>query len=46
MSAEPKHIDDIVRASGMPTPKAMSLLMGLELKGAVKQTEGKRYYLA
>jgi DNA processing protein len=45
MSPEPRHIDEILRSSGMPTPKAMSLLLALELKGVVKQTEGKRFYL-
>lgn len=46
MSAEPRHIDEISRESGMPSPKALAVLLGLELKGIVKQTEGKRFYLA
>jgi DNA processing protein len=46
MSAEPSHIDVISRQSGMAPAMALALLLGLELKGVVKQTEGKRFYLA
>jgi DNA processing protein len=46
MTGEPKHIDDISRESGMPVSKALAVLLGLELKGIVKQLEGKRFYLA
>jgi len=46
MSGEPVHIDDLSRQSGMPAAKALAVLLGLELKGIVKQAEGKRFYLA
>ncbi len=46
MGSEPRHIDEILRQCGVPAPQAMSLLMGLELKGVIKQIEGKRYYLS
>lgn len=46
LSGEPKQIDDISRESGLPASKALGVLLGLELKGAVKQITGKRFYLA
>ncbi len=46
MSEEPRHIDALSRQAGMPAAKALSVLLGLELRGIVKQTEGKRFYLA
>lgn len=46
LSGEPKQIDVISRESGLPTSKVLGILLGLELKGAVKQITGKRFYLA
>ncbi len=46
LSGEPKQIDIISRESRLPTSKVLGILLGLELKGAVKQTTGKRFYLA
>jgi len=46
LSGEPKHIDSIARESGLPASKVLGILLGLELKGAVRQTTGKRFYLA
>jgi DNA processing protein len=46
LSGEPKQIDLISRESGLPTARVLGLLLGLELKGAVKQLTGKRFYLA
>jgi DNA processing protein len=46
LSGEPKQIDVISRESGLPASKALGVLLGLELKGAVKQISGKRFYLA
>lgn len=45
MSREPVHIDELVRSSGLHVARASALLMGLELKGAIRQTEGKRFHL-
>jgi DNA processing protein len=45
MSREPVHIDELSRSSGLPVSRALALLMGLELKGAIRQTEGKRFHL-
>jgi DNA processing protein len=45
LSGEPKQIDVISRESGLPTSEALGILLGLELKGAVKQITGKRFYL-
>lgn len=46
LSGEPKQIDEIARESGMPASKVLGVLLGLEMKGAVKQITGKRFYLA
>lgn len=46
LSGEPKQIDEISRESGAPSSKVLGILLGLELKGAVKQITGKRFYLA
>lgn len=46
MTAEPKHVDVISREGKMPAQQALSVLLGLELKGIVRQTGGKRFYLA
>lgn len=45
LTTEPRHIDEIVREIGIPMQRILSLLLGLELKGIVSQTEGKRFYL-
>jgi DNA processing protein len=41
----PVHIDDLVRKSGMGAGRLSSILLTLELKGLVKQTPGKRFFL-
>lgn len=41
LGMEPKHIDTITREFNMATGKALSLLLSLELKGIVRQNEGK-----
>jgi DNA processing protein len=46
LSGTPKQVDSISRDSGLPTPRVLGMLLGLELKGAVKQITGKRFYLA
>jgi len=43
LSTEPAHIDLIARESQLSTPQALSLLLNLELKGAVKQLSGKNF---
>jgi DNA processing protein len=45
LSAEPRHIDTITREINMTTGKALSVLLHLELKGLVRQTEGKHFSL-
>lgn len=42
---EPKHIDIISREAGMQAGRALGVLLGLEIKGIVKQSEGKRFYI-
>lgn len=45
MSGEPMHIDAVSRKCGMTAAKALAVLLGLELKGVVRQTEGKKFHL-
>lgn len=45
MTPEPKHVDAISRESHLPSSKVLGILLSLELKGVVKQTEGKKFYL-
>ncbi len=44
ISKEPVHIDDLTRACGLPLYRILSILTGLEIKGVVRQLEGKRFY--
>lgn len=46
MTAEPKHVDMLSRESNMPAQKVLGILLSLELKGIVKQAEGKKFFLA
>lgn len=46
LSGEPLHVDSIARELSMPAAEVLAVLLGLELKGVVRQTEGKRFYLA
>lgn len=46
MTAEPKHVDLLSRESNMSASKVLGILLGLELKGVVKQAEGKRFFLS
>ncbi len=43
---EPKHIDLISRESAISAARLSSILLGLEIKGVVRQTDGKRFYLS
>lgn len=45
LNDEPKHIDSIIRQLNMPTNRALSILLNLELKGVVRQTQGKHFSL-
>lgn len=45
LTSEPRHIDEIMRGSGFPMQKVLSILLGLELKGIVNQMDGKMFYL-
>lgn len=41
LGADPLHIDEICEGVGLPMARLLSLLLELELKGAVKQLPGK-----
>lgn len=45
LSAEPRQIDGIAREAGMQVSRLLELLLSLELKGVVRQAEGKKFYL-
>lgn len=45
LTGEPMHIDMLSRELALSPGKTLSLLLNLELKGTVKQAEGKRFYL-
>ena len=45
LSVEPKHIDTIIREKKINTGKALSVLLSLELKGIISQSEGKLFSL-
>lgn len=46
LSAEPAHIDQVCRSSGLPMPTVSSTLAMMELKGLVKQVGAMNYVLA
>jgi len=46
LSGKPVHVDEISRLSGRNIPEVLATLLGLELKGVIRQLEGKRFYLA
>ncbi len=45
LSPEPLHIDELTRQSGLPSYRVLGILTTLELKGIVKQSGGKKFYL-
>ena len=45
LSGEPVHVDEIARRSGRQVSSILATLLGLELKGVVRQMEGKRFHL-
>ena len=46
LSAEPVHVDDLCRASGLPIASIMSMLTLLEIKGKVTQVGSMHYVRA
>jgi len=45
LGSEPRHIDIISRETGIASQKLSGILLGLELKGIVKQSEGKNFFM-
>ena len=43
LEEDPMHIDDIVSGSNLDVTTALTLLLKLELKGAVVQLSGKQF---
>ena len=46
LTREPQHIDAISREIRLPVHRILDILLSLELKGVVRQSDGKRFYLA
>ena len=46
LSAEPLHIDEVCRRSGLPVAEVSGTLAMMELKGLVRQVGGMNYILA
>ena len=46
LGSEPRHIDTITRGMEMTMPRALSVLLSLELKGVVRQSEGKQFAIS
>ena len=40
---EPRHIEDVIVQSGLPTARIAATLLALELRGHVRQLEGQRW---
>jgi len=45
LSPQPRHVDELSRASGLPSAEVSSTLAMMELKGVVQQVGGMRYVL-
>jgi DNA processing protein len=43
---EPRHIDEVIRRSGLPAQSVSATLLTMELKGMIKQVGGMYYVLA
>jgi len=41
LSTEPVHIDELIIKTGLPAAQVMSLLLSLELRGAIRQLPGR-----
>ncbi|MDQ2904118.1 MAG: DNA-processing protein DprA [Chloroflexota bacterium] len=46
LSHEPRHVDDLIRESDLPTMTVTATLMTMELKGMIKQVGGMQFVLA
>ncbi len=46
LSHDPRHIDELIRASELPTTTVTSTLMMMEIKGVIKQISPMQYILA
>lgn len=45
LSPQPRHVDELSRASGLPSAEVSSTLAMMELKGVVQQVGGMKYVL-
>lgn len=45
LTSGPRHIDSIIREMNITSGRALSMLLNLELKGVIRQSEGKHFSL-
>ncbi|MCC6159795.1 MAG: DNA-protecting protein DprA [Deltaproteobacteria bacterium] len=45
LSLEPRHIDDLAGATGLPAQRLLTILLELELRGAIRARPGGHYVL-
>jgi DNA processing protein len=45
LDSEPRHIDEISRETGMSVHELLRILLVLELRGIVRQADGKKFYI-
>jgi len=45
LGPEPRHVDEVAREIGMSAPDILTHLLSLELKGVLKQTAGKKFFI-
>lgn len=46
LSGEPVHVDTLSRELSLSSATTLAVLLSLEIKGVVRQADGKRFYLA
>ncbi|MBP8980123.1 MAG: DNA-processing protein DprA [Syntrophobacterales bacterium] len=45
LSRQPRHIDELIAATGLNAPEVLALLLQLELRGLIRRTAGNKYIL-
>ncbi len=45
LGPEPRHIDEVARELGFDAPRIMGVLLSLELKGVIRQSAGKKFFI-
>jgi len=45
LSSQPRHVDELIAATGMAAAEILALLLQLELRGLIRRTAGNKYIL-